>query len=65
MDLCQGLTRGKEVDIANGKISKTPLSNWDRRLKILENGHSLISKVRLKDEKGKGNTQLEHDQGWS
>jgi hypothetical protein len=65
MDLCQGLTRGKEVDNAKGKISKTPLSNWDRRLKILENGHSIITMVRLRDEKGKGNTHLEHDQGWS
>jgi hypothetical protein len=59
------LTRGKEVDIAKGKISKTPLSNWDRRLEILENGHSVITKVRSRDEKGKGNTQLEHDKGWS
>jgi hypothetical protein len=59
------LTRGKEGDIAKGKISKTPLSNWDSRLKILENGHSVITKVRLRDEKGKGNTQLEHGQGWS
>jgi hypothetical protein len=30
-------TRGKEEDIAKGKVSKTPLSNWDRRLKILDN----------------------------
>jgi hypothetical protein len=59
------LTRGKEGDIAKGKISKTPLSNWDSRLKNLENRRSVITKVRLRDEKGKGNTQLEHDQGWS
>ena len=49
------LTRGKEWDIAKGKISKTPVSNWDRRLKILENGHSVITKGRPRDEKGKGN----------
>jgi hypothetical protein len=28
------LTRGKEEDIAKGEVSKTPLSNWDRRLEI-------------------------------
>jgi hypothetical protein len=31
------LTRGKEEDVAKDKISKTPLSNWDRRLEILDN----------------------------
>jgi hypothetical protein len=59
------LTRGKEEDIAKGKISKTPLSNWDKRLEVLENGHSVITKVRSRDEKGKGNTQPEHNKGWS
>ena len=59
------LTRGKEEDIAKGEISKTPLSNYDRILEILENGHSVITKVRSRDEKGKGNTQPEHDKGWS
>jgi hypothetical protein len=49
------LTRGREEDIAKGEISKTPLSNWNRRLEILENGHNVITKVRSRDEKGKGN----------
>jgi hypothetical protein len=57
------LSLGKEEDIAKGKISKTSLSNWDRRLEILENEHSVITKVRSRDEKGKGNTQLEHNKG--
>jgi hypothetical protein len=55
------LTRGKEGDIAKGKISKTPLSNWDRRLKILENEHSVITKGRPRDEKGKGNEEQNHN----
>jgi hypothetical protein len=37
------LTRDKEEDIAKGEVSKTPLSNWDRRLEILENRHSVIT----------------------
>jgi hypothetical protein len=49
------LSRDKEEDIANGRISKTPLSNWDGTLEILENGQSVITKVRSRDEKGKGN----------
>jgi hypothetical protein len=59
------LTRGKEEDIAKGEVSKTPLSNWDRRLEILENGLNVITKVGSGDKKGKGNTQLEHNKGWS
>jgi hypothetical protein len=59
------LTRGKEEDIAKGEVSKTPLSNWDRRLEILENGHNVITKVGSSDKKGKGNTQLGHNKGWS
>ena len=59
------LTRGKEVDIAKGKISKTSLSNWDRRFKILENRHSVITKVWSRDGKGKGNTKQKHNKGWS
>ena len=47
------LTRGKEVDIAKGKISKTPLSNWDRRLEILDNRHNVITIVWSRDGKGK------------
>jgi hypothetical protein len=50
------LTRGKEEDIAKGEVSKTSLSDWDRILEILENGQSVISKVRSRGEKGKGNT---------
>jgi hypothetical protein len=57
------LSRGKEEDIAKGKVIKTLLSNWDRRLEILENGHSVITKVRSRDEKGKGKTQPEHNKG--
>ena len=59
------LTHGKEGDIAKGKISKTSLSNGDSRLKVLENGHSVITKVISRDKKGKGNTQPEHNKGWS
>jgi hypothetical protein len=51
----------KEEDITKSEISKTPLSNWDRILEILENEHSVITKVRSRDEKGKGNTQPEHN----
>jgi hypothetical protein len=56
-------TSSKEWDIAKGKISKTPLSNWDRRLKILENVHSVITKGRPRDEKGKGNEEQKHNKG--
>jgi hypothetical protein len=59
------LSRDKGEDIAKGRISKTPLSNWDRILGILENGQSVITKVRSRDENGKGNTQPEHNKGWS
>jgi hypothetical protein len=55
--------RGAEEDIAKGEVIKTLLSNWDRRLEILENGHRVIIKVRLRDEKGKGKTQPEHNKG--
>jgi hypothetical protein len=34
-------------------------------LEILENGHSVITKVRSRDEKGKCNTQPKHNKGWS
>jgi hypothetical protein len=57
------LTRGKEEDIAKSEVSKTSLSNWDRILEILENKHSVITKVRSRDEKGKGHTQPEHNKG--
>jgi hypothetical protein len=59
------LTRRKEEDIANGGVSKTTLLNYDRILEILENIHSVITKVRSRDEKGKGSTQPEHNKGWS
>jgi hypothetical protein len=39
------LTCGKEGDIAKGKISKTPLSNWDRRLEILDDRPNIVTKV--------------------
>jgi hypothetical protein len=59
------LTSGKEEDIAKGEVSKTPLPNWDRRLEILENGHSVITEVRFRDEKGKGNNKQKHNKRWS
>jgi hypothetical protein len=63
MGFTSRLSRDKEEDIAKGEVSKTPLPNWDRRLEILENGQSVITKVRSRDEKGKGNTQPKHNQG--
>jgi hypothetical protein len=51
------LTRDKEEDIAKGEVSKTPLSNWNMKLEILENRHNVITKVRSSDEKGKGNSK--------
>jgi hypothetical protein len=59
------LTRGKEEDITKAKISKTPLSNWDRRLEILDNIHNVITKVWSRDGKGQGNTNQRHNKGWS
>jgi hypothetical protein len=59
------LARDKEEDIAKGRISKTLLSNWDRSLEILGNGHSVTTRVGSRDEKGKGSTQPEHNKGWS
>ena len=47
--------------MAKGEIGKTPISNWDKRLEILENMHSVTTKVRSRYEKGKGNTQSEHN----
>ena len=38
------LTRGEEEDIAKGEISKTPLSNQDKRLEILDNRHNVITR---------------------
>jgi hypothetical protein len=38
------LIRGKEEDIAKGKICKTPLSIWDRTLEILDNRHNIITR---------------------
>jgi hypothetical protein len=51
------LKHGKEGDIAKGEISKTPLSNWNRRLEILGNKHNVITKVRSKDEEGKSSNK--------
>jgi hypothetical protein len=39
------LTRGKGDVVAKGEISKISLSNWDRRLEILDNRHHVITKV--------------------
>jgi hypothetical protein len=51
------LTCDKEQDIAKGEVSKTPLSNWNMKLEILDNRHNVITKVRSRDEKGKGNSK--------
>jgi hypothetical protein len=51
--------------VAKCKISKTSLSNWDRRLEILDNSHNIITKVWSRDGKGKGNTKQKHNKGWS
>jgi hypothetical protein len=59
------LTRGKEEDIAKGEISKTPLSNWDRRLGIIDNRHRVITKVRSRDGIGGGNNKQKHNKGQS
>jgi hypothetical protein len=59
------LTRGEEEDIAKGEISKIPLSNWDKRLEILDNIHNVITKVWSRDGKGKCNTKQKHNKGWS
>jgi hypothetical protein len=59
------LTHGKEEDIVKGKISKTPLSNWDRILEILDNRHNVITKVWSRDGKGQGNTKQRPNKGWS
>jgi hypothetical protein len=57
------LTRFEEEDIAKGEISKTPLSNWVMRLEILDNIHNVTTKVRSRDEKGKGNNKQKHNKG--
>ena len=58
------LTRGKEEDVAKGKISKTLLSNWDMILEIIDHRHNVITKVWLRDGKGKGKTKQERNKGW-
>jgi hypothetical protein len=59
------ITHDKEENIPEGEVSKTPLPNWDGRLEIVDNRHNVIAKVRLRDEKGKGNNKQKHDKGWS
>jgi hypothetical protein len=54
------LTRGKEVDVAKGEISKVPLTNWDRRLEILDNRYNVINKVWSRNGKGKGDNKRKH-----
>ena len=58
------LTHGEEEDVAKGEISKTPLSNWYKRLGILDSRHSVITRVRSRDEEGKGNNKRKHKEGW-
>ena len=57
--------RGAEEDIAKGEVIKTLLSNWDRRLEILDNGHRVITKVRSGDGIGGGNNKQKHNKGQS
>jgi hypothetical protein len=57
------LTHGNEEDAAKGEISKTPLSNSDRRLEILYHIHNAIIKVRSRNERGKGNEEQKHNKG--
>ena len=59
------LTRGKEEDVVKDKISKTPFSNWDRRLEILDNKNNVITKVRSRDGIGGGNNKQKHNKGRS
>jgi hypothetical protein len=59
------LTRGKEYDVAKDKISKTPFSNWDRRLEILDNKNNVITKVRLRGGIGGGSNKQKHNKGRS
>jgi hypothetical protein len=33
-------------------------------LEVLDDDHSVIAKVRLRNEKGKGNKKREHNKGW-
>jgi hypothetical protein len=57
------LTHGEEKDIVKGEISRTPLSNWDRRLEILDSRHNVITRVMSRDGKGQGNTKQRHNKG--
>jgi hypothetical protein len=36
---------------------------YDPRLEILDNGHRVITKVRSRDENGKGNNKQKHNKG--
>jgi hypothetical protein len=59
------LARGKDEVTTKGGRSKTPLSNWDERLEILDNKHNVITKVKLRDEKSKGDSKQKHNKDWS
>jgi hypothetical protein len=59
------LAHGKDEVTTKGGISKMPLPEWDRRLEILDNRHNVITKVRSRDGKGKGNNKQKHNKGWS
>jgi hypothetical protein len=63
MELCPRLHAVKK-DIAKGEVSKTPLSNWDRILEIIDHRHNVITKVWSRYGKGKGKTKHEHNKGW-
>jgi hypothetical protein len=38
------LAHGKDEATNKGRISKTPLSNWDGKLEILDNRHNVITR---------------------
>jgi hypothetical protein len=57
------LARGKDEVTTKGENSKTPLSTRDERLEILDNKHNVITKVKSRDEIGKGNNKQKHIKG--
>ena len=57
------LARGKVQNITTGEISKRPRLNLGGRLEVLDSEHSIIAKVRLRDEKGKDNKKQKYNKG--
>jgi hypothetical protein len=58
-------TCGKEEDIAKGEISKTQLSNWDRKEGISTSRPKISIKARSTDYKGKDDIKQKLNEGWS